>query len=95
MRLLDVNTFPPPPPEDKFKHRRYAILSHVWEEDELTLSDLHEPEHAVSFPTAHKIRGAQRQAVKDGLDYVWIDTLCIDKTSSAELGEAINSMYRW
>jgi hypothetical protein len=25
----------------------------------------------------------------------WIDTCCIDKTSSAELSEAINSMYMW
>src|SRR6187402_1883263 len=30
-----------------------------------------------------------------GYDYMWIDTCCIDKTSSAELSEAINSMYRW
>jgi len=27
--------------------------------------------------------------------YLWIDTCCIDKSSSAELSEAINSMYRW
>jgi hypothetical protein len=26
---------------------------------------------------------------------VWIDTCCIDKRSSAELSEAIDSMYRW
>jgi hypothetical protein len=25
----------------------------------------------------------------------WLDSCCIDKTSSAELSEAINSMYRW
>ena len=24
-----------------------------------------------------------------------VDTCCIDKTSSADLSEAINSMYRW
>jgi hypothetical protein len=27
--------------------------------------------------------------------FVWIDTCCIDKTNSAELSEAINSMFRW
>jgi len=27
--------------------------------------------------------------------FVWIDTCCIDKTSNAELSEAINSMFRW
>lgn len=29
------------------------------------------------------------------LQYIWIDTVCIDKSSSAELSEAINSMFRW
>ena len=27
--------------------------------------------------------------------WTWIDTCCIDKRSSAEMSEAINSMYRW
>lgn len=35
------------------------------------------------------------QAKKDGLQYAWIDTCCIDKSSSAELQEAINSMFLW
>jgi hypothetical protein len=29
------------------------------------------------------------------IQHVWIDTCCIDKSSSAELQEAINSMFRW
>ena len=29
------------------------------------------------------------------VQYVWIDTCCINKESSAELSEAINSMYLW
>lgn len=29
------------------------------------------------------------------INYVWMDTCCINKESSAELSEAINSMYRW
>ena len=29
------------------------------------------------------------------LDWLWIDTCCIDKQNSVELGEAINSMYEW
>ncbi|ROW03871.1 hypothetical protein VPNG_07302 [Cytospora leucostoma] len=35
------------------------------------------------------------QAARDGLKYAWVDTCCIDKSSSAELSEAINSMFRW
>jgi len=31
----------------------------------------------------------------DGYEWVWIDTYCIDKSSSAELSEAINSMFGW
>jgi len=42
-----------------------------------------------------KIRYCAEQATMDNLDYFWIDTCCIDKSSSAELSEAINSMFRW
>ena len=33
--------------------------------------------------------------MEDGYSWVWVDTCCIDKSSSAELSEAINSMYLW
>lgn len=39
-----------------------------------------------------KIEEAIKQALRDGYRYLWVDTVCIDKTSSAELSEAINSM---
>ncbi|KAI9712400.1 MAG: hypothetical protein M1820_001613 [Bogoriella megaspora] len=42
-----------------------------------------------------KIRATCRKALTEGIDWVWIDTCCIDKASSAELSEAINSMFRW
>ncbi|KAJ4364901.1 hypothetical protein N0V95_000547 [Ascochyta clinopodiicola] len=42
-----------------------------------------------------KIVNAAREAKSLGSKYIWIDTCCIDKSSSAELQEAINSMYRW
>lgn len=42
-----------------------------------------------------KIHVTCRQALNDGFRWVWIDTCCIDKSSSAELSEAINSMYNW
>ncbi|KAK4126762.1 hypothetical protein N657DRAFT_668795 [Parathielavia appendiculata] len=32
---------------------------------------------------------------RDKLEYAWVDSCCIDKTSSAELTEAINSMFAW
>jgi hypothetical protein len=42
-----------------------------------------------------KILKACLRARSDDLHYLWVDTNCIDKTSSAELSEAINSMYAW
>ena len=42
-----------------------------------------------------KIREACRVAREAGYEYLWIDSCCIDKSSSSELSEAINSMYQW
>ena len=42
-----------------------------------------------------KIRNFLTQAEKDGYEWAWSDTCCIDKTSSTELTEAINSMFRY
>jgi hypothetical protein len=42
-----------------------------------------------------KLRNACKVAIADGYDYLWIDTCCIQKSSSSELSEAINSMFNW
>lgn len=42
-----------------------------------------------------KLAFALEQAYEDGKDWLWIDTACIDRSSSAELTEAINSVYEW
>ncbi|KAF9879711.1 hypothetical protein CkaCkLH20_02522 [Colletotrichum karsti] len=42
-----------------------------------------------------KLLDSAKEALNNGFDYIWIDTCCIDKTSSAELSEAINAMFRW
>jgi hypothetical protein len=44
---------------------------------------------------SNKIRFCGEQARRDGLQYFWVDTCCINKSSSAELSEAINSMFCW
>lgn len=72
----------------------YAILSHTWEDGEVLFSDVRDQTYA--HKAGHlKIQSACEQAQKDGYDYIWIDTCCIDKTSSAELSEAINSMWTY
>ena len=75
----------------------YAILSHTWEEKELTLWDLQNTSisELQLLPKFEKIRGCCGQARNHNLRWAWIDTCCIDKTSSAELSEAINSMFDW
>lgn len=72
----------------------YAILSHTWGHDEVDLREilLGSFHHHAGFA---KLQGCCTQAAKDELAWVWIDTCCIDKSSSAELSEAINSMYSW
>ncbi|KAH7222759.1 hypothetical protein BKA60DRAFT_452774 [Fusarium oxysporum] len=92
MRLLNVSTLQlkefigqvPP----------YAILSHTWTEEEVLYSDIGTltSSSKQGYP---KLVGCCRKAAQDGFEWAWIDTCCIDKSSSAELSEAINSMYKW
>lgn len=75
---------------------RYAILSHTWGTDgeEITYKEfLKGPDKRKSG--YRKITFCGKQAANDNLRYFWIDTCCIDKSSSAELSEAINSMFEW
>ncbi|KAL2133025.1 hypothetical protein VTI74DRAFT_2997 [Chaetomium olivicolor] len=75
----------------------YVILSHTWGRDEVTFEDLLPlPKAAVKKKAGYaKLLGCSSRAAADGYEYIWVDTCCIDKSSSAELSEAINSMYRW
>ncbi|KAF2966381.1 hypothetical protein GQX73_g7178 [Xylaria multiplex] len=78
----------------------YAILSHTWEENEVSfeqLSNINEAwlENAQNRKTLIKITKTCEVASQHGLSYAWVDTCCIDKSSSAELSEAINSMFRY
>ena len=79
---------------------KYAILSHTWGDGEVSFQELPKVKSIVSRelnePKGYrKIKDCCKLAASDGWQFVWIDTCCIDKTSSAELSEAINSMYRW
>jgi hypothetical protein len=74
----------------------YAILSHTWEADnqELTFQDL---QNGIGSSKAsyRKIQFCREQAQKDGLQYFWVDSCCIDRSNITELSEALNSMFRW
>jgi ankyrin repeat protein len=73
----------------------YAILSHTWENgEEVTFRDMMDGT-GKDKTGYNKIRFCGEQADRDGYRYFWVDTCAIDKSSSAELQEAINSMFRW
>ena len=82
----------------------YVILSHRWiyptevdyeEMVDLAKMDRQEQDEIRGCLGYKKIVDACKQAKNDGYEWAWVDTCCIDKRSSAELTEAINSMYRW
>ena len=72
----------------------YAILSHTWGAEEVSYRD-HVDQQSLSKKGYDKINSCCRLADSEGFQYVWIDTCCIDKSLSAELSEAINSMFQW
>jgi hypothetical protein len=94
MRLLEMNT------EGEFsladfsatRVPPYAILSHTWGLEEVSFQDLM---HGTGKSKLghNKIRFCGEQARRDGLQYFWVDTCCIDKSSSLELTEALNSLF--
>jgi hypothetical protein len=71
----------------------YAALSHTWDAQELTFQHVQSGKFD-HLPGYAKVKGTC-DTIKQRYEWVWIDTCCIDKTSSAELSQAINSMYKW
>ncbi|KAJ8133551.1 hypothetical protein O1611_g78 [Lasiodiplodia mahajangana] len=79
-------------------NKRYAILSHTWEgdgKDEVSFQEFANLDMARNKAGFSKIEMTCQKATSLGLGYAWVDTCCIDKSSSAELSEAINSMFEW
>lgn len=95
MRLLNADTLEF---EEFFQSTRpkYAILSHTWEKEEVSFQQYEQPDATTKDKTGYlKIVNACKKALERGIGYIWVDTCCIDKRSSAELSEAINYMFRW
>jgi hypothetical protein len=94
MRLLDTKTLE----FHEFNQSQlpeYAILSHTWRQgEEVTFQEMLSKDRELKNGFA-KIKNTCSVARKDDLAYAWVDTCCIDKSSSAELSEAINCMYQW
>ncbi|THU84277.1 HET-domain-containing protein, partial [Dendrothele bispora CBS 962.96] len=73
----------------------FAILSHRWGDNKLLFKDIQNLKTAKKKPGWPKVRDACKYVKKYRFKYIWIDTCCIDKSSSAELSEALNSMYKY
>ncbi|KAI0706288.1 heterokaryon incompatibility protein-domain-containing protein [Cerioporus squamosus] len=105
MRLLNTRTFEFESFDGPQSAPDYAILSHVWfpngeqsYHDVCDVVQLAQDEQQLEDAPAllsEKIKRCCAYALAEGYEYIWIDSCCIDKTSSAELSEAINSMYKW
>jgi len=82
---------------------KYAILSHTWEQEEISFQEMllvnkglqPDADRVGKKAGYRKVEKFAALAAARGYEYAWADTCCIDKSSSAELSEAINSMYRW
>jgi hypothetical protein len=73
----------------------YSILSHTWiEGQEITYQDLM-ADIGKERSGYNKIQFCVDKAAEEGVQYSWVDTCCIDKSTSDELSTAINSMFRW
>ncbi|KAI8630493.1 heterokaryon incompatibility protein-domain-containing protein [Xylariaceae sp. FL1651] len=93
--LVEANDVPEPFPQ-------YAILSHTWisPKDEITYQDFKQRKGDIENDIFKqkgwaKLKGYCDRAAKDGWDWAWMDTCCIDKTNPADTQEAINAMFRW
>ena len=80
----------------------YTILSHRWNRQEVDYNEIvelvkvdEERSEICRRDGYRKILQSCKQAKQDQYEWLWVDTCFIDKRSSAELSEAINSMYRW
>lgn len=75
----------------------YAILSHTWSQDgaeEVTFGDI-EARNWKSKPASAKLDFCSEQIRRDGLEYFWVDTYCINRSTMDEVQSSINSMFQW
>ena len=95
MRLLDTDTLELKEFVDSHIPS-YAIFSHTWGDEEVSFHEMQSARELAQVKAGFpKIVGFCGLARTRGYRYAWMDTCCIDKRNSAELSEAINSMYRY
>ncbi|KAF5348017.1 hypothetical protein D9758_010075 [Tetrapyrgos nigripes] len=75
----------------------YAILSHKWcHGHEISYQDYLDPRPETKMKVGYrKIQSACTRARLDGLNFIWIDTVCINQGNRDEVARNINSMYSY
>ncbi|KAI8582097.1 hypothetical protein K450DRAFT_278483 [Umbelopsis ramanniana AG] len=77
--------------------REVIFITHRWSDVEVSYQDTTNKkwwrDETISEMSKklHRIRRTLRKHTR----YVWMDTICIDKSNLSELDEAIRSMYKW
>lgn len=103
MRCMNTTTFElHTSTQIDFKQQGYGILSHRWGSNEILFSQISQFAHELRqtrnrhvLPQLDKILGACITARQQGLQWMWIDNCCINKSDNSELSESINSMFKW
>ncbi|KAF8244345.1 hypothetical protein K440DRAFT_610072 [Wilcoxina mikolae CBS 423.85] len=86
---------------------KYAILSHCWLQrphEEVIYSDL--GQDVSLYEIANDLKPTKKESLRKllysmkatksrGLEYIWADTCCIDKSNFTELVESLSSMGTW
>ncbi|KAM3417186.1 hypothetical protein BST61_g5446 [Cercospora zeina] len=87
----------------------YYIASHRWSSDETTYKDVKKRRNTTSLGYAKlqsfcgfiqrtnvpTTRAMTTLGIERSCNWLWIDTACMDKSSSADLSECINSMFHY
>ena len=104
MRLINTTTFQLEDMGRRGQEGNYAILSHRWTDDEIDFDSYMQldktPLQSQQPPYGYntglgKVWWGCYMARQQQLQYFWIDTCCIRKTSSSELNRSIVSMFKW
>jgi hypothetical protein len=97
MRLLNVRTLEFKEFYDDATRPKYVIASHRWGADEATYRDVKKRfihKDSAGYKKVEAFAKYARNHVQN-VDWLWIDTCCINKRNDAELSYSINSMFRW
>jgi hypothetical protein len=96
MRLLNVRDLTLREFYKDSERPSYAIASHRWTAREATFADVRDRTNTdtIGYRKVEAFASFVRTRAL-GIEWLWIDTCCINKDSTAELSQAINLMFEW